>query len=109
MSVIKKISDLTTVAIGYFTAPTGPIHPVNTMLSAGMPSVSQGVIDEVAKAIAGLAIAVVSRWIFSWFEKKKKVELVAGPNVADTLPVPPTLPDTITLNKNSEDEKEISK
>lgn len=68
-----KISDLIAIAYGYIFAnpEQGTLQKATTLISADLP-ISQGAIDEVFKLLAGVVVAVISRFAFAAIEKFKE-------------------------------------
>lgn len=107
MTTHKILGDVTSIGIGYVSIPTGNGHLFNNMLDSIMPHLSQGAVDEIAKMVASLLLAVISRWIYAKLldRKAKKAATVAPKDV-------PAPPENISLTQNQNDHgntQEISK
>lgn len=97
---LNHLKEASAIAIGYFTAP----NP--TILDASHSFISQAVMDEIAKSIAGVLIAIISRYAFAAIDghqkkRRAKKEAIRSYN-------PESQPASLTI-KNNSDEKEISK
>ena len=109
MTTHKILGDLTSFGIGYVSIPTdtGTGHFFRSMLDSIMPHLSQGAVDEIAKMVASLLLAVISRWIYAKLldRKTKKAATLAPKDV-------PAPPENISLTQNQNDHgntQEISK
>lgn len=110
MSLQTRLGDFTATAIGFMiTSPNDTFARIGSnLLEVATPHVSQPVIDEIVRGLAGLALAVLSRWVYGLFEKRKKVEIVApvGVPVPDHVQVEVKTPDPVTIvepqNKNTD-------
>lgn len=109
LTVLKNLIS-TAIGYGYVSAqtPTSLLSPVESVMMQATPGfVSQGVVDEIVKALAAVAIAALSRWVVSWFDKKKKVEIVATVPIEKKIVLPvEKQPETITLNTETDGNKE---
>lgn len=76
MSKMQKIGDLTACTAGYFSVdPTGEVLAgAHTLLSTVAP-ISSGAVDEILKMLAGLALGILSKFVYGMIDKyaaKKK-------------------------------------
>jgi len=98
----KVLGDFTSLGLGYGLATPSPDGLVHNLLTA-LP-VSQSVVDEIVKALAGLLLAVISRWLYARVLDKPTLKNKSGDMPENT----EQLPDEIVLSnlKNKEDGNE---
>lgn len=111
---LSLFKNVLTTAIGYssieMNEPTRLLSPVKSMMLTAAPLVSQPVIDELVRAVGAIAIAALSRWVVGWFEKKKKIEIVATVPIESKAILPvEKQPETLTINtdKNGNEKTQI--
>lgn len=92
MKAADKLSDIVAVGYGYLVAEpsVGALNKVTTLLNTDHIPISQGAVDEIAKLLAGVVVAIVSRFAFAAIEKfqerkekrkaERKKEKVAKPS-----------------------------